>query len=156
MFHNRVRPRADQRLSAIVISDCEDRLLGRPLTDLDDLRAVFRVSDRPSMDVQPVSDVCVHRYLLQPSQCLAAMAAATDPGETIRPLPEATHCPLRSGDVSGERADLGWRALPTDVSPSQMIYVASGPWSARIVSGHEWRVGIDRALPVRQYLAAAG
>jgi hypothetical protein len=80
MFHNRVRPRADQRLSAIVISDCEDRLLGRPLTDLDDLRAMFRVSDRPSMDVQPVSDVCVHRYLLQLSQCLPAMAAGTDPG----------------------------------------------------------------------------
>jgi len=79
MFDNRVRPRTDQRLSTIVVSDCEDRLLVRPLTDLDDLRAVFRVSDRPSMDVQPVSDVCVHRYLLQPSQCLAAMAGATVP-----------------------------------------------------------------------------
>ena len=62
MFDNRVRPRTDQRLSTIVVSDCEDRLLVRPLTDLDDLRAVFRVSDRTSMDVQPVSYVCVHRY----------------------------------------------------------------------------------------------
>jgi hypothetical protein len=157
MFHNRVRPRADQRLSAIVISDCEDRLLGRPLTDLDDLRAVFRVSDRPSMDVQPVSDVCVHRYLLQPSQCLAAMAAATDPGETIRPLPEAAHCPLRSGDVSGERADLRMarssyrrESFTDDLRRIRTVVSA-------IVSGHEWRVGIDRAaLPARQYLAAAG
>jgi hypothetical protein len=65
MFHNRVRPRADQRLSAIVISDCEDRLLGRPLMDLDDLRAVFRVSDRSSVDAQAVSDVCMHCYLQQ-------------------------------------------------------------------------------------------
>ena len=66
MFHNRVRPRADQRLSAIVISDGEDRLLGRPLMDLDDLRAVFRVSDRSSVDAQAVSDVCMHCYLQQP------------------------------------------------------------------------------------------
>jgi len=80
MFDNRVRPRTDQRLSTIVVSDCEDRLLVRSLTDLDDLRAVFRMSDRTSMDVQPVSYVCVHRYLLlQPCQCLAAMAGATVP-----------------------------------------------------------------------------
>lgn len=84
VLHDRVRPRTDQRLSTIVVSNCEDRLLVRPLTDLDDLRAVFRVSDRTSMDVQPVSDVCVHRYLLQPSQCLAAMAGATGPHDPGR------------------------------------------------------------------------
>jgi len=57
---------------------------------------------------------------------------------------------------SNARNCRGWRALPA-VSPSQMIYVASGPWSARIVSGDEWRAGIDRAaLAARQYLAAAG
>ena len=79
MFHNRVRSRTDQRLSTIVVTNCEDRRLVRPLTDFDDLRGVFCMSDRASMDVQSVSDVCVHRYLLQPCQCLAAMAGATVP-----------------------------------------------------------------------------
>jgi hypothetical protein len=64
MFDNRVRPRAHERLVAIVIPNREHRLLVGSITDLYDLRTVFRLPDRPSVDVQSVPNVNLHHRLL--------------------------------------------------------------------------------------------
>jgi hypothetical protein len=64
MLDNRVRPRAHECLATVVIPNREDRLLVGSIPDLYDLRAVFRLPDRPSVDVQSVSDMNLHHRLL--------------------------------------------------------------------------------------------